>query len=119
MKMKKQKALALVEKGQISVGAYLDFRENALSKPYKFKPARGFRLVFMKGNFLFLTPKIPFWTFRFLGTFIKRIPTGDQVQFESFNIHDIIPLLKTIGKNNRLIGVESPKENFLFEIWGV
>lgn len=116
MKMNKKKALALVERGQISVGAYLDFREKALSKPYKFKPARGFRLVFLKGNLLFLTPKIPFWTFRFLGTFIKRI---HQVQFESFNIHDLIPLLKTIGKNNRLIGVESPKENFLFEIWGV
>ena len=119
MKMNKKKALALVEKGDISVGAYLDFREKALSKPYKFKPACGFKLVFLKGNLLFLTPKIPFWTLRFLGTFIKRIPTGDQVQLESFTLQDILPLLKTIGKNNRLIGVESPKENFLFEIWGV
>ncbi|MCU0105300.1 hypothetical protein N7603_06475 [Acholeplasma vituli] len=117
--MNKKKALALVEKGDISVGAYLDFREKALSKPYKFKPVRGFKLVFLKGNLLFLTPKIPFWTLRFLGTFIKRIPTGDQVQLESFTLQDILPLLKTIGKNNRLIGVESPKENFLFEIWGV
>lgn len=117
--MKKQKALALVEKGQLSVGAYLDFRENALSKPYKFKPARGFRLVFLKGNLIFLTPKIPFWTFKFLGTFIKKIPTGDQVQLESFTLHDLLPLLRTIGKDNRVIGVESPKENFLFEIWGV
>lgn len=117
--MKQKKALALVEKGDISVSAYLDFREKALSKPYKFKPARGFRLVLLKGNLLFLTPKIPFWTFRFLGTFIKRIPTGDQVQLESFTLHDLMPLLRTIGKDNRLIGVESPKENFLFEIWGV
>ncbi len=117
--MNKKKALALVEKGDISVGAYLDFREKALSKPYKFKPARGFRLVFLKGNLLFLTPKIPFWTFKFLGTFIKKIPTGDQVQLESFTLHDLLPLLRTIGKDNRLIGVESPKENFLFEIWGV
>lgn len=117
--MNKKKALALVEKGDISVGAYLDFREKALSKPYKFKPARGFRLVFLKGNLLFLTPKIPFWTFKFLGTFIKKIPTGDQVQLESFTLHDLLPLLRTIGKDNRVIGVESPKENFLFEIWGV
>lgn len=117
--MNKKKALALVEKGDISVGAYLDFREKALSKPYKFKPARGFRLVFLKGNLIFLTPKIPFWTFKFLGTFIKKIPTGDQVQLESFTLHDLLPLLRTIGKDNRVIGVESPKENFLFEIWGV
>ena len=115
----KKYSLALVENGKISVNDYLKYKVSHL-KTYQYKPASGLKLVFMKGNYLFLTPKIPFWAFRFFGKLIKKIPNSEgMVKLDTMTPQTIVPLLKTLGKNNMIIGVQSPKSNFQFEIWGV
>lgn len=108
-----------VEKGKITVNQYLAYKVSSM-KPYRFKKASGIRVVFMSKNYLFLTPKVPFWIFRFLGKMIKKIPSKEgYVDFKETEVKSLIPLLKTLGKNNMVIGVDSPKENIRFEIWGV
>ena len=111
-------SLEMVEKGKLSVHEYLKYKVDNL-RPYRYRKASGFRVVIMKGRYLFLTPKIPFWIFRYFGRWIKKIPnqTG-AVDFKSFDTKDMVPLLKTLGKHNLILGVSSPKEDFQFEIWG-
>ena len=116
--MKKRYSLKMVEKGKLSVGDYLNHRINNL-KPYQGKNANGVRLVLIKGSYLFLTPKVPFWILKYFGKLVKRIPNEyGGVDFQSFEIKDIVAMLKMLGKHNLIVGVSSPKENFQFEIWG-
>ncbi|MDY0210852.1 MAG: hypothetical protein RBQ91_05565 [Acholeplasma sp.] len=113
----KQYSINQVENNQISVNEYL--RQKAvLLNPYRFKKASGLRMVFMKNQYLFLSPKIPFWILKGLKRFLKRFENNQFLELSDKSLKDVINLLSALGKNNLILEVESAKQQFRFEIWG-
>lgn len=110
-------SLESVEKQSITVNDYLNYKLKAL-KPYKFKKASGLRMAIMYKNYLFLSPKMPFWILNVFKKRLIKISNNRYIEMTSPNTINIVELLKMLGKNNLILEVQSSNEPFRFELWG-
>lgn len=124
--MKDEKLLNQVEKHQLTVKEYLDYkaglpirRPNKVSK-VKFRKSKGFKLVIIKGNFIIMPPRIPISLLKFVSKYLFKYKNlNGKIDIERVQFDDLIKSFKEINRNTMLIDVESKNEGFLFQIWSV
>ncbi len=125
-KMKDEKLLKKVEKQELTVSEYLDYKQgipikiNQFVSKKRFKKSRGCKLVIIKGSLIIVPPRIPISLLKWLSKFLYRYKNiNGKINIEQINFNDLVKSLKDINRHTMLIDVESKTEQFMFQIWSV
>lgn len=124
--MTKEKMLDKVERNEIPVSEYLNYRSDKLIKKrffvrkHRFKKSKGFKIIFIKGNFIIMPPRIPIRLLKFLSRFLYKVNSKSHaVQIEHIDFKEITAALRSIEKNTMLVDIQSKEDSMMIQIWSV